>query len=191
MNYWVSDTWRRPLAPEAQKPKLLTADVHKAQKTPGVTNKLKRECKTEVELVPPGCTSLVQPLDVAFNAEFKEAIDQLQTEHMHNHLEQYVNNSLSASARRILIIKWVGAAWVQMSQKKEMVQRAFKKCGISLSIDGSQDAAIKIHGIEGYIVHNVSVDSDSESEEDLFELDSSDDESGASETDCLYVLLYC
>lgn len=78
-----------------------------------------------------------------------------------------------------------------MSQKKEMVQSAFKKCGISLSIDGSQDAAIKIRGIEGYIVHNVSVDSDSESEEDLFELDSSDDESGASETDCLYVLLYC
>lgn len=136
-----------------------------------------------MELVPSGCTSLVQPLDVAFNAEFKEAIYQLQTEHMHNHLERYVNNSLSASARRILITKWVGAAWVQMSQKKEMVQCAFKKCGISLSIDGSQDAAIKIRGIEGYIVRNVSVDSDSESEEDLFELDSSDDESGASETD--------
>lgn len=123
-------------APEAQKPKLLIADMHKAQKTPEILNKLKRECKTDVVLVPPGCTSLVQPLDVAFNAEFKGAIDVLQTEHMHNHLEQYFSNSLSASARRVLITKWVGEAWAQISQKKEMVKCAFEKCGISVPVDG-------------------------------------------------------
>ena len=93
---------------------------------------------------------------------------------MHNHLEQYVTNSLSASARRILITKWVGAAWAQISQKKEMVQCAFKKCGISVPIDGSEDAAIKIRGLEDYIVRNTP--EDSESEEDMLELDSSDDE---------------
>jgi len=60
-------------------------------------NKLKRECNTEVVLVPPGCTSLVQPLDVAFNAGFKNAIDKLQTEHMHNHLQQYVTSSLQCN----------------------------------------------------------------------------------------------
>jgi hypothetical protein len=36
MSYWVFDMWRRPLAPEAQKSKLLIADVHKAQKTPEI-----------------------------------------------------------------------------------------------------------------------------------------------------------
>lgn len=97
MNYWVSNMWRWPLTPEARKPKLLIADVHKAQKTPGIMNKLKRECNTEVVLVPPGCTSLVQPLDVAFNAGFKNAIDKLQTEHMHNHLQQYVTSSLQCN----------------------------------------------------------------------------------------------
>ena len=194
MQYWVSNMWRRPLAPEAQKPKLLIADVHKAQKTPTIANKLKRECKTEVVLVPPGCTSLIQPLDASFNGEFKAVIDKLQTEHMHDHLEQYVNNSLTASAWRILLTKWVGAAWAQVSQKKEMVQRAFKKCGISVPIDGSEDVAIKIRGIEGYSVRN----SDSESE-DLFEIDSSDNDSDGESmlwtsfvpTDCHAVAILC
>lgn len=140
MDYSVSNMWRRPLAPEPQKPKLLIADVHKAQKTPGIMNKLKRECKTEVVLIPPGCISLIQPLDVSFNGEFKSVIDKLQTEHMHDNLEQYVNNSLSASARRILITKWVGATWEQVSKKKDMVERTLKKCGISVLINGSKDA---------------------------------------------------
>ena len=55
MQYWVSNMWRQPLAPEAQKPKLLIADVHKAQKTPAILNKLKTECKTEVVLVHESC----------------------------------------------------------------------------------------------------------------------------------------
>ena len=93
---------------------------------------------------------------------------------MHNHLEQYVTNSVSASARRTLISKWVVAAWAQISQKKEMVQRAFKNCGISVPIDGSEDAVIKNRELEGYIVCNTP--EDSESEEDMFDLDSSDDE---------------
>ena len=98
-------------------------------------------------------------------------IDQLQTEHMHDHLEQYLQNSLSASKRRVLITKWVGMAWVQVSQKKEMIQRAFKKCGISVPIDGSGDAEINIRGLEGYIVRNIDTDLASE-EENMFELDS-------------------
>ena len=119
----------------------------------------------------------MQPLDVALNAEFKGAIDVLQTEHMHNNLEQYVNNSLSASARRVMITKWAGAA---CPQKKEVIQRAFEKCGISVPIDGSEDGAIKIRGLEGYLVCNTLVATDSESEEDMFELDSCDDECDAS-----------
>ncbi len=121
MHFWVSDMWRRPIAPEAQKPKLLIADVHKAQTTTAIMNALAK-CKTEVILVPPGCTSLVQPLDVSFNAEFKSLIDKLQTEHMHDNLDDYVSNSFTASARRVLITKWVGEAWEKVSQKKTMIK---------------------------------------------------------------------
>lgn len=57
-----------------------------------------------------------------------------------------------------------------------MIQRAFKKYGISVPIDGSGDAEINIRGLEGYIVRNIDTDLASE-EENMFELDSSDDES--------------
>lgn len=57
-----------------------------------------------------------------------------------------------------------------------MVQRAFKKCGISVAIDGSEDAAIKICRLKQYTVHNTVSESESE-EENLFELDSSDEKS--------------
>lgn len=78
----------------------------------------KPECKTEVVLVPPGCTSLVQPLYVPFNGKFKSMIDQLQTEHMHEYLEQYLQNSLSPSKQQVLITKWVGMGWNGLGSSK-------------------------------------------------------------------------
>ena len=182
MHFWVSDMWRRPIAPEAQKPKLLIADVHKAQTTPAIMNALAK-CKTEVILVLPGCTSLVQPLDVSFNAELKSIIDKLQTEHMHDNLDKYVSNGFSASARRVLITKWVGEAWEKVSQKETMIQRAFKKCGLSTSIDGKKDSLINIRGLDGYKVRNSEEPGISGIPEDVFVLDSSADEEAAYELD--------
>ena len=59
---WVDELW----APAIQKEKgrsLLVADVHSAQKTERVLGRLK-EIGTTPALIPPGCTSLIQPLDV-------------------------------------------------------------------------------------------------------------------------------
>ena len=129
-------------------------------------------CKTTVVLVPAGCTSLVQPLDVVFNREFKNVTDRLQNKHMQNNLEQYINNSLTATLRRVLISKWVGAAWVEVSKKKDMVKRGFEKCGVSMPIDGSGDNAIKIRGLETYQVRCA----ETEEEDDPFDFDSSSED---------------
>ena len=74
-----------------------------------------------------------------------------------------MKNSLSASQRRVLITGWVGAAWAEVCQNKDMVKWGFEKCGISVPIDGSSD----------YVVRRDSSEPESD-EEDLFELDSSD-----------------
>ena len=100
---------------------LLVADVHRAQKTEGILTLLQKDYKTEVIFVPAGATSLVQPIDVVFNAPFKAAIDKLATEHLQNNVDLYIRNSINASQRRVLLTQWVGQAWEDLSLKKEMV----------------------------------------------------------------------
>ena len=67
---WVCNYWN----PCVEGEMTLLLDDYKAQKTPSVLTMLNDECSTITVGIPPGCTSLVQPLDVVFNAPFKEAV---------------------------------------------------------------------------------------------------------------------
>ena len=64
------------------------------------------------------------------------------------YLDDYVQGRISASDRRIVFTKWVGKAWEEISDKKEMIIRSFKKCGISIDVDGSEDDQVNIEGLE-------------------------------------------
>lgn len=116
---------------------MLVLDVHRAQKMEEIQKHLHEECKTEPVFVPAVTTSLVQPVDVAFNAPFKAAIDAMANSHLQENLDDYVKGRISASQRRILFTKWVGKAWEDISSKKDMIICSFKKCGISVAINGS------------------------------------------------------
>ena len=65
-------------------------------------------------------------------------------------MQKYTEGKLSASNRRVLITKWVGQAWAEVGSSRDMVVRSFKKCGISLSLDGSENGEVHIEGIENY-----------------------------------------
>ena len=137
---------------------VLVADVHKAQKTEAIQTLLKRDCGTDIVFVPLGTTSLVQPVDVVFNAPFKAAIDKLATEHLHHNVNAYLHGQINASQRRILLTTWIGQAWEEVASRKEMIRRSFKKCGISVAIDGSEDNDINIEGLEDYSVNDEELD---------------------------------
>jgi hypothetical protein len=62
----------------------------------------------------------LQPIDVSFNAPFKAAVDRLATNHVQEHLQDYVRGSIPAGERRVLFIKWIGQAWQEVSANKEM-----------------------------------------------------------------------
>ena len=168
---WIRQCWK-PVAIQNNAPKLLVMDVHRAQTTKAVQDMLKQECNTDVIYVPGGCTGLVQPLDVSFNAPFKAVIDRLATKHMQSNLEDYVKGNINAGRRRILLTGWIGQAWEELSISTDMIRRSFKKTGITVAIDGSEDSEIRIMGIDDYCIPAVA---SSDDECDLFS--SSDDES--------------
>jgi hypothetical protein len=71
MMYYFRHMWSPWMTKAGNPSKLLIADVHRAQKTDKILRFLRESCNTTMALVPPGCTSLIQPLDVSVNAPFK------------------------------------------------------------------------------------------------------------------------
>ena len=80
-------------------------------------------------MVPAGCTSLIQPLDVCINKLLKDRIRALADQHYIDHILEWSAQKYNASER---MAQWVGQAW-------ESIQRSFRKCGVAVAIDGSED----------------------------------------------------
>ena len=95
---------------------------------------------------------MVQPVDVSFNRPFKSAVERFTSQHMQDYLQSYVQGKFDASSRRILFTRWVGQAWEEVSADREMVKRSFRKCGIVVAVDGSEDSKINISELEEYAV---------------------------------------
>ena len=153
-------------------PLLLVLDVHRAKKTDNVQSHFTSRSTTTV-YVPPGCTSIVQPLDVSVNAPFKAIVSRLANDHCAQNLSAYVQGTIPAGERRVLLTKWVGQAWEEVSANKQMIQRTFRKCGISVPIDGSADGDIQL---EDYTVQEDGVDEGDEEDEDNMEAEMDDDD---------------
>ena len=133
--------------------RLLVYDKHKAHTIEKVNQIINRECNTTLALVPPAATSKIQPLDVAFNSEFKRSVDRQATELMAEDPEIFLISKLTAGERHVLFTKWVGKAWRETSRRiKDMVIRSFVKCGIVLPTSGERDNEINIEGIPGYTI---------------------------------------
>ena len=148
MKFWVRQMWK----PVCDGPIHLILDVHRAQTAEEIQTIFARECQTTYTYIPGGCTSMMQPVDVSFNRPFKSAVERLASQHMQENLQGYVQGKFDASTRRVLFTQWVGQAWEEVSADKEMVKRSFRKCGIAVAIDGSEDSEINIPGIEDYAV---------------------------------------
>ena len=111
MVVWLRNMWKKPNKFGQPRDRRLIYDAHRAQTTERVKTILTQECQTTLGLVPPGATSKVQPLDVAFNAEFMKSVDRLATERLFANRKRFLTGKETAGDRRVLFMKWVGTAW--------------------------------------------------------------------------------
>lgn len=139
MEYWLKYCWK----PTVKEKTLLVLDLHRAQKTDHILDVM-QECDITPVFVPAGLTGTIQPLDVSYNAPFKKKVEDAAAQHMQDNMENYLHGKFTAGERRILLTKWVGNAWEEMAQAKQIAVRSFKKCGISTAADGSEDFEINL-----------------------------------------------
>ncbi|RYO84901.1 hypothetical protein DL766_009945 [Monosporascus sp. MC13-8B] len=130
---------------------LLVMDVAAFHKTPKLMELL-RGYRITTALIPPGCTSLLQPLDTAINGPFKQWLAEFASRYIakkeDHHFQQHGRPMVwSVSDRRIMTTHIIQQAWERLHRREFLVQKAFRECGISIRPDGSEDSLINIKDI--------------------------------------------
>ena len=177
MLYWIKSMWNPSIMFTSRKraSRLHLYDVHRNGKSKSYSQ------GKPVELIPPGTTSKLQPLDTCINSEVKRIIDQLATTHLADNLDLFTQGKCSLSDIRVLATRWIGKAWQEVNRKnKNTLIRSFAKSGIALPVDGSRDGEINIEGLEDYEVgenHDIEdVQFETDSEASSIGLDEVNDE---------------
>ena len=127
--------------------------------------------------IPGGCTSKVQPLDVSLNKPFKACICGAWEEYMVRKAQNNQRCDNIPTASKSDIAHWIIDANKCLNAQTEMIRKSFLVCGISNSLDGSENHLIRMpEQLPRFVIPYGEVDEDT----DPFQ--SSDSES--SEADC-------
>ncbi|KAM4056555.1 SAP domain-containing protein [Hirsutella rhossiliensis] len=105
-----------------------------------------RQHKVVTALIPPGCTSLLQPLDTAINRPLKDWLRDATDEYV-SEREARGLTMWSIREKRIMTTFVVASAVRTLESRAELVQKAFLNCGISIRPDGTQDIEIRVKDI--------------------------------------------
>ena len=93
-------------------------------------------------LIPGGCTSKVQPLDVCLNKPFKSILRKNWLELIKSVVETDPNPSKLAAPSKELVCKWIKSGLNYFEAKQPMVKKAFLMCGITNALNGSKNELI-------------------------------------------------
>nr|CAD7267497.1 unnamed protein product [Timema shepardi] len=135
MKTWLERIWfKRVLSPS-----LLIADCYEPHCVPNITDIFRtRGCHSAV--IPGGCTSRLQPLDITVKREFQDVIEK-----QWNSFNSISNGSWDTQNKLQLpgqreIIDWVSAAYrhVQANQQ-ETIRRSFLVTRLSITPDHNED----------------------------------------------------
>ena len=109
----------------------------------------------DIVIIPGGCTSKIQPLDVCLNKPLKSVIRNKWIEYIHSLVDTEETlapqDKLTPTTKPVLV-QWIKEGLDYLSQKPEMVKKSFLVCGITNSVTGSENHLIRcaqeLEGIE-------------------------------------------
>ncbi|CAI7848218.1 unnamed protein product [Closterium sp. NIES-54] len=95
-------------------------------------------------VIPAGCTSQIQPLDVSINWCFKVAV---RARYARWFMREGIHLKTKAGNLRRpphpVVLQWIAEAWDQVPKK--VIIEAFRHCGISSKLDGTENHLVMSH----------------------------------------------
>ncbi|CAI7877831.1 unnamed protein product [Closterium sp. NIES-53] len=110
---------------KAAKRALLVLDSYRGHITPGMLAAYRTHSIVPA-IVPAGCTSLIQPLDVSINRAFKTGVRA-------QYCWWFISTASTCAPQKVICPSW------------EIIINAFKTCGISSSLDGKENHLVMAH----------------------------------------------
>ncbi|MCU7881477.1 MAG: hypothetical protein KZQ60_13760 [Candidatus Thiodiazotropha sp. (ex Lucinoma aequizonata)] len=155
---WVKTVWgKRPGG--FTKRSLLVLDSFRCHKSDDIKEILRNDHRTRLAIIPGGMTSVLQPLDVSVNKPMKVLLQR-----RWNDWYAGVDHSFTATGRMRKpelqdVCQWIVDAWTELDPA--IIVRAFKKCCISNSMDGTEDDVIW----QDFVQRRTSGDEDDDSQD--------------------------
>ena len=126
---WLDEVFIRRPGGLLQPICLLVRDMFRAHCCDSVKEKFK-EYRTRQAVIPGGCTSVLQPLDVSINEPFKTYLRKLWNTWMVSGEKEFTKSGAMKRLGLSLVVQWVKKAWKSISD--DIIVRSFKKCGIPI-----------------------------------------------------------
>ena len=110
-----------------------------------MVKKAYRKANTLMAVIPGGCTSKVQPLDVSINKPIKTSMRASWTEYIQAESKLLVSKEITKlrPPTKQDIIDWLEKAVNNVGKRRELVAHSFKVIGISNQLNGSEDYMIR------------------------------------------------
>ena len=131
MEVWVEEIWLKYVREVSEQlgfdNSLLKFDAFSAHKTDDVQSKLV-ENKSDILMIPPGCMSKCQPMDVCINKPFKTILRKIE-----QMPATTPNDFQLPPPSRQDMVDWVEEAYKLISSDKDTVMHSFDVCGVTTS----------------------------------------------------------
>lgn len=147
---WIDRIW---IKYTKKKPSLLFLDCFKAH----LTEKVKEafgNCNTTVLVIPGGCTSVLQPLDVSINKPIKSYIRHSWEQYM---IEKCSGGGNAPKPSKQLLVDWLQNANHMLDSNKCIVKKSFLVTGLSNSLGRHEDHLIRNDDIRDEITEIISM----------------------------------